>query len=185
MTEDGKKKQDEKKPEGNPGADPKKTESENNSPGPIPYDRFKEVNEKARAYETRLAELEKLNLEREKDEEKKRQETLKDQQKFQELATEWEEKYLELNPKFESSEKELETVRALLEQYADSQMELVPELFREIVKEMPLTSRLEWLTKNKDKLGKGQPAGIPATPPGSGQGEMTDDERRKKSAKTF
>ena len=37
-----------------PGADPKQTGD--GEPGPIPYDRFKEVNDKAKAYEARLAE---------------------------------------------------------------------------------------------------------------------------------
>ena len=169
-----------------PSAGTKNTESGDSSPGPIPYDRFKEVNDRAKVYETRLAELEKLNTDREAAEETKRTERLKEQEKFQELANEWEGKFVELQPQYDAAQKELNTVRAILERYAESQLEQVPELFRDVVSKLPLTNRLEWLTENSDKLGKTSPTGIPSTPVGSKPpGELSDDERRKRSARTF
>lgn len=49
------------------------------TPGPVPYERFKEVNERAKAMENRLAQIEKDAKERQEKE-------LAEQQKWQELA---------------------------------------------------------------------------------------------------
>lgn len=59
-------------------------------PGPVPYDRFKQVNDRAKELETRLAQLE-------ADQKKAKEKELADQQKWQELA--------------EQREKELQTER--------------------------------------------------------------------------
>ena len=182
-------KQEEKKEqeptETDPAAEPKKTETNENSPGPVPYDRFKEVNDKAKGYEARLAELEKLNVARESADEKARTDRLKEQEKFQELATEWETKATGLQPKLEAAESELEQLRGIVGKYAEAQIEAVPELFREVVGKMPVIEQLEWFTANASKLGKNGPQGIPATPKGSGVGEMSNDDRRRRSARTF
>ena len=176
---------DPKPGDGDAGADPKNT-GDSQVPGPIPYDRFKEVNDRARAYEKRLAELEAKNLEREKEQEQKRVNALKEQENFKELAMEWEGKVLDLTPKYEAVQGQLEEANKLLAQYADAQIELVPELFRDVVSKMPLTERLAWLTDNKDKLGKGKPGGIPATPTGKGNAEeLTQAQRRQRAARTF
>ena len=192
MTEDldlqGKKKKEGEDPEPDknlkPGADPKNTDPKD-PPGPVPYLRFKEVNDKAKAYETRLAELEAKNLERESENDKARQARLKEQEKFQELAEEWQGKYETMEPEFSAQKAELEINNALLEAYANSELELVPELYRDVVSKLPLAERLAWFTDNKDKLGETKPKGIPVTPKGSGSGEISDEERRKLSARTF
>ena len=189
MTEEEKKLEEEKKKkqeELDASAGTKKPETDGDQqPGPVPYERFKEVNEKAKGYEARLAELEKTNSDRELEEEKARQARLKEQEKFQELATEWETKATDLKPKFDASEAELAKVNEILGKYAEAQMESVPELYRDIVAKMPLVERLEWLTENIEKLGKTPPKGVPATPKGTGTGELTDEERRNRSARTF
>lgn len=154
-------------------------------PGPIPYDRFKEVNERAKAYEKRLAEIEAKNLEREKAEDKERQRQLREQEQFKELADEWEGKFNDLEPKYTALQEQLDNANKLLQSYADAQMDSVPELFQPVVSNLPLTERLEWLTANKDKLGKAKPSGIPATPQGQGRGEVSEEQRRRQSARTF
>lgn len=169
-----------------PTAESKKPETEEDSqPGAVPYARFKEVNDRARAYETRLAQLEQQNADRETATETARQDRLKEQEKFQELAVEWEDKFTELEPQHDAAKKELSTIRALLEGYAEAQMEFVPELFRDVVAKLPLADRLEWLTENSGELGKDKPQGIPVTPKGSTQGELSVDDRRRRAARTF
>ena len=163
----------------------KKTETEGDDKGPIPYDRFKEVNERAKGYEARLAQLEEENRKRELDVEKARTDRLKEQEKFQELAVEWEGKFNEVSPKHDAATAELKVVNGLLDKFAEAQMEAVPELYREIVAKLPLTERLAWLTENSEKLGKVTLKGVPATPLGTGKGEVTDEERRRISARTF
>lgn len=182
MSEQERKQEEEPKVE--PGADPKNTEN-SESPGPIPYERFKAVNEKARGYEARLAQLEQENADREAAAELERTNKLKEQAKFESLAQELERKYAELKPRFDSADAELQKTTAILEKYAEVQVAQVPELYRGIIGKLPLTERLEWLTENQDKITKVQPKGIPATPEGSGRGELSDDERRRKSARTF
>ena len=178
--------EDKKGSESTASAETGKTETgKNDPPGPIPYERFKEVNDRAKTYETRLAELETLNADRETAEETKRQDRLKEQEKFQELAVEWEGKFTAMKPLFEAATAELETVKELLGRYATTQTERVPELFREVVANMPLIQRLEWLTENSEKLGEDSPKGIPATPVGGGTGELSDDDRRRRAARTF
>lgn len=169
-----------------PAAEPKNTEGEGEGePGPIPYHRFKEVNDQAKALTTRLAELEKKQTEAESAQEEARQAKLKEQAKFEELANEWERKYTELQPQSKAAEEELVSVKAVLEKYAATQLEAVPELYRSVVEKLPLTERLDWLSENADKFVDKKPSGVPATPKGSGSGEMTDDERRRLSARTF
>ena len=179
------KEKDEDGKQTDPAAEPKKTEIDDQTPGPIPYERFKEVNEKAKGYEARLAQLEEQNRDREVEADKARQSRLKEQEKFQELATEWETKAVDLQPKLETAEAELVKHQEVLGRYAEAQIEQVPEVFRDVVAKLPLLERLEWLTANIDKLTKGQPKGVPATPKGSGTGEMTSEERRRKSARLF
>jgi hypothetical protein len=186
MTDEEKKKGQDVKEEDkqDPAAEPKTTDTDGEK-GPIPYERFKEVNDRAKTYETRLAELEKLNTERETEAEKARTDRLKEQEKFQELATEWEGKFNELSPQHDAVVAELKVANEIIGKFADAQMEAVPELYRDIVAKLPLTERLAWLTENSEKLGKTSPKGVPATPAGSGAGDISDEERRKKSARTF
>ncbi len=180
-----KKKQDEEAERAAAAELKKKTETEGDEKGAIPYERFKEVNDRAKGYEARLAQLEEEGRKRELDAEKARTDRLKEQEKFQELAVEWEGKFNEVSPKHDAATAELKVVNGLLDKFAEAQMEAVPELYRDIVATLPLTERLAWLTENSEKLGKVTPKGVPATPPGTGKGEVTDEERRQISARTF
>ena len=196
MNEEDKKKkgegQDGKEGEGqeSPGTDPKKTGegTSEGQPQPVPYERFKEVNERAKTAEARLAKLEKAEADRIAAEDANRQQKLKEQQQFQSLAEEWEGKFGDLEPKFKNLEAEHQRAMEVLTGYADSQMERVPEVFRGVVSAMPVLERLEWLTENSSKLeevnGAG-PKGIPSSPKGRTPSEMTDEQRRKLSARTF
>ena len=184
-----KKKEDEKnKGEGDgeaTGADPKNTETGGKEIDPVPYSRFKEVNDRSKAQADELALLKKEKADAEKAKDNDRTAKLKEKEEFEKLAGEWEGKYNEAAPKLTAADKELKELRTLLESYAKAGIEKVPELYRDVVADMPLQSRLAWLTENQDKLTEDKPKGIPKTPEGSGKGEMTDDERRAASRRTF
>lgn len=154
-------------------------------PGPVPYDRFKEVNERNKALADRIADLERKQQEREEEAEKRRRERLKEQEKFQELAEEHEEALEELRPKYQSAQERLEEMEDILEAHADAQMERVPEVFRDVVRKLPVLERLSWLTENAEKLDKKTPKGVPSTPEGRRRSELTENERRKRAARTF
>lgn len=165
-------------------AEPSNTDS--NDIGPIPYARFKEVNDARRELENRLAELEKLELARQSDAEKAKLERMKEQEKFQELAEEMQGKYEALKPQHDELKAQLEAHQETLEKYAEAQIGAVPELFREVVGRMPLLERLQWLTDNLDKLDtKQKPSGIPATPEGVNRPDLKDEDRRQRAARTF
>jgi hypothetical protein len=64
-------------------------------------------------------------------------------------------------------------------------MARVPELYRSAIERLTIMERLEWLTENGDKLTKEQPTGVPSTPKGQGRGEISPEERRRRSPRTF
>lgn len=167
------------------GADPKNTDTDGKEIDPVPYSRFKEVNERSKAQADELAQLKKEKEEAEKAKEDDRRKKLKEKEEFEKLAGEWEAKFEEAAPKLTAANKELEELRGLLETFANAGLEKVPELYRDVVKDMPLQSRLAWLTENQDKLNDEKPKGIPKTPEGSGKGKITDEERRALSRRTF
>ena len=189
LTEEEKKAlEDKKKSQENPPAGAKKSDNGNvddKKIDPVPYERFKEINDRANELSERLKAFEAKETDRLTEEEKQQRERLKEQEKFQELATEWEGKFNELSPAHDASQKELNKVRELLERYALAEMENVPDLYKDVVGKLPLTERLDWLTENKDKFKSEKPKGIPVTPGGSGSGDLSDDDRRGKSARTF
>jgi hypothetical protein len=159
--------------------------TETSQPGAIPYDRFKEVNDRAKSA---AAELEKIRLEvvqRDELEEKNRQSKLKEQAKWEELASEWEGKYNETAPALQTAAEDLKKHKEALEAFAASQLELVPELYRPIVQAMPVLDRLDWLTNNQNQLSKPQVKGIPVTPEGGRAPDLTHDKRRARAARTF
>lgn len=173
-----------KEPETKEEATP--AEAENTVPGPIPYDRFREVNERNKTLAAQVAELEKARKKREDEAETARQAQLKEQEKYRELAEELEGKVKDLEPRAEEARQELEALRAIVGDYAKAQMEQVPDIFKPVLEKLPLTDRLEWLAANSKELKpKTQAGGIPETPAGSGKGELTEDERRRRSSRTF
>jgi hypothetical protein len=171
-----------------PGAEPKTAEGTDNQPAPVPYDRFKEVNQRAKLAEERLAKLEQVERERLEQEETDRQKKLKEQQQFQSLAEEWEQKFTTLEPEHKTLKDKYDQAMEVLGGYAKSQMERVPEVFQSVVGTMPVLERLQWLTENAEKLDSVSspgPKGIPASPKGRTPGDHSEEERRRKAARTF
>lgn len=162
-----------------------KNENQDGEKNPVPYERFKQVNDKMRDLETQLKDLSdsKNKLEREQEEERKKK--LKEQEKFKELADEFENKFVEMEPKYKQATERIEKLEGVLTKMAEAQIEAVPELYREVVGSMPLLERISWLAENQSKLSETNPKGIPPTPKPKGQGELSHEQRLKLAKRTF
>lgn len=164
-----------------PAAEPKNTDT----PGPIPYDRFKEINDRNKELEKQLQALHDQVQERKTADEIARKQALKDQEQFKELADEYEEKVAKLEPQVKDLTAQVKKLTKMLEDQAAAQMARVPDLYRSALEKLPVMERLEWLTENADKLVQDKPAGVPPTPKGQGRGEISPEERRRRSPRTF
>lgn len=155
-------------------------------PETVPYDRLQEViaerNSLRGDIETLQKEMQKLVDQREADRTKKMEEN----EEFKELADEWKGKFTNLETDHQNTAQALEAHQEALARFADSQMERVPELYRDVVEKMPLLERLTWLSEKAEKLEEqSKSAAIPRTPKGQGLDKIPDDERRRRAAKTF
>lgn len=162
-----------------------KNEKGEQTPQPVPYERFQQVNSQMREFEKQLKELSEQKSQLELEQEKKRQQELKEQQKFEQLAQEFQTKYEDLEPQFNSANERIQALEGALQGFADAQMEQVPELYRTVVESMPLLERISWLTENQSKLSETKPQGVPKTPEGKSKGELSPEERRKRAKRTF
>lgn len=161
--------------------------TENNQPGPIPYERFKEVNDQYKAMKSQLDELQKEKEKRDKDAKEADEKRLESQKEFETLANERKTELEKANSEITTYKAELEAQTAVLSALYESRKALVPEMFQPLLDEMSLIKRLEWIAANESKL---KPAsnganGIPHTPNPKGQGELTPEQRRERSKRTW
>lgn len=174
-----------KEKEGGTPAPAEAKNTEDPTPGPIPYDRFREVNERNKELAEQLKALKEAEEAREAKAEAERQKRLKEQAEYQTLAEEWEAKYNNLAPQADAATKTVEEYKQALEKFADAQMDLVPELFRDVVKALPVMERLQWLADNQSKLKEPSKKGIPTSPNGERLPELDEKKRRQRAARTF
>jgi uncharacterized protein (DUF3084 family) len=175
-------------PEKQPGQQPDAAKNtENNQPGPIPYERFKEVNDQYKAMKSQLDELQKEKEKRDKDAKEAEEKRLESQQQFEQLANERKTELEKANSEISTYKAELEAQTAVLSALYESRKALVPEMFQPLLDSMDLVKRLQWIAENESKL---KPAsngvnGIPHTPNPKGQGELTPDQKRAKARRTW
>lgn len=174
-------------PEKQPGQQPDAAKNtENNQPGPIPYERFKEVNDQYKAMKSQLDELQKEKEKRDKDAKEAEEKRLESQQQFEQLANERKTELEKANSEISTYKAELEAQTAVLQSLYESRKALVPEMFQPLLDSMDLVKRLEWIAANEFKLKPANGAnGIPPTPNPKGQGELTPDQRRERSKRTW
>jgi vacuolar-type H+-ATPase subunit I/STV1 len=174
-------------PEKQPGQQPDAAKNtENNQPGPIPYERFKEVNDQYKAMKSQLDELQKEKEKRDKDAKEAEEKRLESQQQFEQLANERKTELEKANSEISTYKAELEAQTAVLQSLYESRKALVPEMFQPLLDSMDLVKRLEWIAANESKLKPANGAnGIPPTPNPKGAGEMTPEQRRERSKRTW
>jgi hypothetical protein len=181
MTTDG------KPEEQQPGQQPDAAKNTDNQPGPIPYDRFKEVNDSLKATKKQLDELLADKEKRDKDAKEAEEKRLESQKEFETLANERKSELEKANESINTYKAELEAQTAVLSALYESRKGLVPEMYQPLLDEMSLIKRLEWIAANESKL---KPAsngsnGIPHTPNPKGTGELTPDQRRAMAKRTW
>lgn len=182
MTTDG------KPEEQQPGQQPDAAKNtENNQPGPIPYDRFKEVNDSLKATKKQLDELLADKEKREKERKEAEDKRLESQKEFETLANERKSKLDDAEKTINTYKAELDAQTAVLSALYESRKGLVPEMYQPLLDEMSLIKRLEWIAANESKL---KPAsngsnGIPHTPNPKGTGDLTPDQRRARAKSTW
>jgi vacuolar-type H+-ATPase subunit I/STV1 len=162
------------------------TKNTDNQPGPIPYDRFKEVNDQLRTAKSQLEELQREKEKREKERKEAEDKRLESQQQFEQLANERKSELEKANEANNTYKAELEAQTAVLQSLYESRKALVPEMFQPLLDSMDLVKRLEWIAANESKLKPANGAnGIPPTPNPKGAGEMTPEQRRERSKRTW
>lgn len=182
MTTDG------KPEEQQPGQQPDAAKNtETNQPGPIPYDRFKEVNDSLKATKKQLDELLADKEKREKERKEAEDKRLESQKEFETLANERKSKLDDAEKTINTYKAELDAQTAVLSALYESRKGLVPEMYQPLLDEMSLIKRLEWIAANESKL---KPAsngsnGIPHTPNPKGTGDLTPDQRRARAKSTW
>lgn len=175
-----------KQPEGNPPDVAKNTENQP-GPGPIPYERFKEVNDQYKAMKSQLDDLLAEKEKRDKAQKEAEEKRLEAQKEFEQLATERKAQLEDATEKLTSIQGQLNEQTAVLQSLYDSRKSLVPEMFQPLLDGMDLVKRLQWIAENEAKL---KPAsngsnGIPNTPMPKGAGEITPEQRRAKARSTW
>lgn len=153
--------------------------------GPVPYQRFKEVNDQ-------LKELRDWKAKQEKEAEKRNQEAktaeekrLAEQQEFQTLAEKRKAELDEATTNNTRLTEQLERQTTVLNALYEGRKALVPEMFQPLLDSMDIVDRLDWLSKNESKLKPQTNGGIPHTPQPQGKGDLTPEERRRKAARVF
>ena len=183
MTTDGKPVE----PEQEPKVDqPDVAKNTDNQPGPIPYERFKEVNEQLKASKQQLDELLADKQKREKEQKEAEEKRLESQQQFEQLANERKAELETANTNLATVQAQLDRQSAVLDALYESRKTAVPEMYQPLLDKLDLVDRLQWIADNEAKL---KPAngvtGIPNTPTPKGMGEMTPDQKRARAKRTW
>lgn len=166
----------------NPSAEMQNTEAQM-----IPKQRFNEINDKRKAAEARVTELEAAEKKRQADSEAAKKKQLEEQNKYQELYETAESEKATATEKLELLNAKVESMTKALEAQWESQKELIPELYRDLVGAMPIEQRIEWLSANSEKLSEKEKGN--GTPRGGASRRITqptqDQGRRESAASTF
>ena len=135
---------------------------------PIPYDRFKEINDKAKAYEAKIKEYETAAAEAARKQAEAETERMKQQGEFKTLAETWQQKATELEPYKVLAEEANATLKTLLD--AEMANPAMPASTKELLADMSPTKALAHITKHKGEWAK---PGIPNLN-GAGGGKVTE-----------
>lgn len=167
--------------QGQPPAEAQNTDT----PGPVPYERFKEVNAELAALRKWRAEQEAAAQKAAREAEEAEQRRLEEQKEFRRLAEERKAKLAEIEATATEQARRIEVLESALETYAATAREGLPQPVLDLLSELDVVAQLEWLAKNREALLARPPVGVPATPRAQGVSQaMTDEERRKRAYKS-
>lgn len=172
-----------------PAAEPKNADT----PDPVPYDRFRQINEERKEFKDQLAELKAWREEQEAEKKLREEEQMEEKEQFKELAEKRERELSKLEEKLEEKElqfQEWRNQRAISD--AAHEAGVAPKLARRIFPYDRLAHDDDGNPINAGKLleatieefGLNQeqkPDGVPASPRPEGDGKLTDEEKRKRA----
>jgi hypothetical protein len=152
---------------------------------PVPYERFKEVNDSLKTLKAELDTLKAAETKRADEDKKAKEKQLAAEQKWQELANERETERDAANQRASDLEAAIKRQGEVLQALYDARKAAVPEMYQPLLEKLDLVDRLHWIAENEAKLTKTTPNGIPATPAAQGRGELSVEERRRRATRTF
>lgn len=153
-----------------PPAEAKNTDT----PGPVPFHRFKEVTDQLAELRDWKKEQEQAATERKKEADKAERERLKQQEEWQKLAEQHEARVAELEPLAERVTRYEGVITALLEK----QREGVPEFVQPLLDKLDPADQLEYIAANQEKWGKPAPPNVNDTRGGSGKAHTEADKQQ-------
>lgn len=153
---------------------------------PVPYDRFQQVNQKLADTLKRVEELDKLEADRQAKAKAETEKQLKEQQKYAELADQYKAELETATATATDQKAKIEKYEGVLSALYEARKTAVPEMYRSLLDNLDLASRLEWIATNEDKLKTPNGSnGIPPTPNPQGAGNLTPEQRRAKAKRTW
>jgi len=148
----------------------------------IPKSRFDDVNQKAKTLAERVAEYERLEIERQQSVAEDERKRLEEQGKFKELSEKAQADAATLKTSYEELGGRAKRMSDALKTYLDKEMEDVPEWVTPLLEKLDIPERLAWLVENREQWTKHN-GNIPPSPSAEKPATMNDDERRKKAFK--
>jgi hypothetical protein len=168
------------------GEQPDVAKNTETQPGPIPYERFKEVNEQFKLAKQQLDDLLADKQKREKETKEAEEKRLESQKEFEQLATERKLELEQAHSTIGNVQEQLTRQTAVLESLYEARKTAVPEMFQPLLDKLDLVDRLQWIADNEAKLKPVNGAnGIPSTPTPKGMGELSPDQKRARAKRTW
>lgn len=156
----------------NPPAEAQKTEQH------VPYERFKEVNDKYKDLESKWKEQEAKEQERAKKKQEAEQARLEKEGQFEKASEGYKARIAEL----ELYEAEAKEARETLKVMLDAKLKIVPEDVKELLEGRTPAQQLAFIAKHEERWVKPTPPDINAGNNGGRTTTKTDDEKARLAA---
>lgn len=161
--------------------DPPPDEAKNTDKGPIPYERFKEVNDQLADLRAWKQEQEKLAKAAKKDEQKREEARLAEQEEYKTLAEQRKARVEELEPLAEK----VERYEAALNDLLKGELKSVPAYVKPLLEDRDPAAQLAYIAKHKESWAKPTPPDINDRASGNGSVTRTDEEKQQELAQRF
>lgn len=146
---------------------------------PIPYDRFKQVNDQLKEMKQWKAQQEAAEAQRQKEAGEAEKARLAQQQEWEKLANQYKTEAEQLSPHKAAAEK----YGAALSKLLESERKPLPKHILSLLDKMDPAEQLEWIAENKAAVTQQLP-NLNGDASGRGKGKgLTDDQRRELAAR--
>jgi len=154
-------------------------------PGPVPYDRFKTVNESLKQTQAELKKMQDAEAERQAAAKEAEEKGMLDQQEFEKLATKRKGELQAVTERVATLEAENKKNEEALTKYLEAARKDLPEHILALLDKLDTVDQLEYIAANRETLGAKLPDGPGKLPKSKGNnGSLSEDEKRKRAAQT-